>query len=56
MIEKRQGLKVACLEEISFSKGWIDSEDLLRQANKFKSTSYGRYIQNLLEENNNENN
>jgi glucose-1-phosphate thymidylyltransferase len=56
MIEKRQGLKVACLEEISFSKGWIDSEDLLRQANKFKSTSYGRYIHNLLEENNNENN
>ena len=56
MIEKRQGLKIACLEEISFSKGWIDSEDLLRQANKFKSTSYGRYIHNLLEENNNENN
>lgn len=56
MIEKRQGLKVACLEEISFSKGWIDSEDLLRQANKFESTSYGKYILNLLEENNNENN
>ncbi len=50
MIEKRQGLKVACLEEISFSKGWIDSEELLKQANKFKSTSYGRYILNLLEE------
>tara|TARA_B100001175_G_scaffold41955_1_gene31227 strand:- start:9247 stop:10116 length:870 start_codon:yes stop_codon:yes gene_type:complete len=50
MIEKRQGLKVACLEEISFSKGWIGSEELLKQANKFKSTSYGRYILNLLEE------
>ena len=50
MIEKRQGLKVACLEEISFSKGWIDSEEMLKQANKFKSTSYGRYILNLLEE------
>tara|TARA_X000001036_G_scaffold168941_1_gene159881 strand:+ start:13429 stop:14310 length:882 start_codon:yes stop_codon:yes gene_type:complete len=51
-IEKRQGLKVACLEEISFSKGWIDSEGLLTQANKFKSTSYGRYLFNLLEEKN----
>ena len=50
MIEKRQGLKVACLEEISFSKGWIGSEEMLKQANKFKSTSYGRYILNLLEE------
>ena len=50
MIEKRQGLKVACLEEISFSKGWIGSEEMLKQANKFKSTSYGKYILNLLEE------
>lgn len=50
MIEKRQGLKVACLEEIAFSKGWIGSEEMLKQANKFKSTSYGRYILNLLEE------
>jgi len=49
-IEKRQGLKVACLEEISFSKGWIGSEEMLKQANKFKSTSYGKYILNLLEE------
>ena len=50
MIEKRQGLKVASLEDISFSKGWIDSEELLKQANKFKSTSYGRYLLNLIEE------
>ena len=53
-IEKRQGLKVACLEEISFLKGWIDSEELLIQANKFKSTSYGSYLYDLLEEKNNE--
>ena len=49
MIEKRQGLKVACLEEIAFSQGWIDSDQLISQANKFKSTSYGSYILNLLE-------
>lgn len=50
MIEKRQGLKVACLEEIAFSKGWINSEKLLQQANKYKSTTYGKYLLNLLEE------
>jgi glucose-1-phosphate thymidylyltransferase len=48
MIEKRQGLKIACLEEIAYSKGWIDSEELLKQASKFKSTSYGTYLLNLL--------
>ena len=48
MIEKRQGLKIACLEEISFSKGWISSAELLKQAKKFKSTSYGTYLLNLI--------
>tara|TARA_B100000780_G_scaffold32100_1_gene20278 strand:+ start:2752 stop:3621 length:870 start_codon:yes stop_codon:yes gene_type:complete len=48
MIEKRQGLKIACLEEISYSKGWISSDELLKQAEKFKSTSYGTYLLNLI--------
>ena len=48
MIEKRQGLKIACLEEISYSKGWINSDELLKQAEKFKSTSYGTYLLNLI--------
>ena len=51
MIEKRQGLKIACLEEISFSKGWISSAELLKQAKKFKSTSYGTYLLNLIKNN-----
>tara|TARA_B110000261_G_scaffold163086_2_gene208260 strand:+ start:3540 stop:4409 length:870 start_codon:yes stop_codon:yes gene_type:complete len=48
MIEKRQGLKIACLEEISYSKGWINSDELSKQAEKFKSTSYGTYLLNLI--------
>lgn len=43
-VEHRQGLKVACLEEIAFSKGWLSKPDLLSQAEKLKKTSYGEYL------------
>lgn len=43
-VEHRQGLKVACLEEIAFSKGWLSKPDLLRKAEKLKKTSYGKYL------------
>jgi len=43
-IEQRQGLKVACLEEIAFHQGWISKKELLRQANSLKKTSYGQYL------------
>ncbi len=46
-IEKRQGLKVACLEEIAFSNGWISRDDLLRQAEPMKKNEYGQYLINL---------
>ena len=46
-VEKRQGLKVACLEEISFNQSWISKDKLLFQANKQKKTSYGQYLLNL---------
>lgn len=46
-IEKRQGLKVACLEEIAFNNGWITIEELLLQADRLKKTGYGHYLQNL---------
>lgn len=49
-IEQRQGLKVACLEEIAFNFGWIDSEQLARQAVKFQKTGYGQYLLRLLTE------
>lgn len=51
-IEHRQGLKVACLEEIAYNKGWIDDEQLLERATFFKKTGYGQYLLGLYEENN----
>ncbi|WP_300731600.1 glucose-1-phosphate thymidylyltransferase RfbA [Pseudomonas sp.] len=49
-IEQRQGLKVACLEEIAFNRGWITPQELARQADKFKKTGYGQYLAKLLAE------
>ena len=43
-VEHRQGLKVACLEEISFHQGWITKEKLLQQADVLKKTNYGEYL------------
>ena len=43
-IEKRQGLKVGCLEEIAFEKGFISKEQLLEGAEKMKQTEYGSYL------------
>lgn len=47
-IEHRQGLKVACLEEIAYQQGWIDRERLLAQAAALGKTGYGQYLQRLL--------
>ena len=49
IIEQRQGLKVACLEEIAFRTGAIDAEQLRRLAEPMKKNEYGRYLLNLLE-------
>jgi len=46
-IEKRQGLKIACIEEIAFEKGWINKEQLVLIAEPMKSTSYGQYLLKL---------
>ena len=43
-IEHSQGLKIACLEEISYNQGWISRELLLKQAHALKKTSYGEYL------------
>ena len=50
-VEHRQGLKIACLEEISFNNGWINSDQLLERANFFKKTGYGQYLLKLHQEN-----
>ena len=43
-IEKRQGLKVACLEEIAFEQGYISKEDLVKLAEPLKKNQYGQYL------------
>ena len=49
VIEKRQGLKVACLEEIAFKQGWIDAEDLKKLAAPMLKNNYGKYLLELAE-------
>ena len=49
VIEKRQGLKVACLEEIAFKKGWINSEQLKTLAQPMLKNNYGKYLLELAE-------
>ncbi len=44
VIEKRQGLKIACLEEIAFKKGWISKEDLKDLAKPMEKNDYGKYL------------
>ncbi|QTN47560.1 glucose-1-phosphate thymidylyltransferase RfbA [Ectopseudomonas mendocina] len=49
-VEKRQGLKVACLEEIAYQQGWIDRDRLLACAKALGKTGYGQYLYKLAEE------
>ena len=47
-LDNRQGLKVACLEEIAFNNGWLSSEEVLRTADQMTKTDYGRYLRSLV--------
>ncbi|NVK39660.1 MAG: glucose-1-phosphate thymidylyltransferase RfbA [Oceanospirillaceae bacterium] len=47
-IEARQGLKVACLEEIAFNQGWLTEQQLSKQAEALGKTGYGQYLKRLL--------
>ncbi len=51
VIEKRQGLKVACLEEIAYKQGWIDKDQLVKLAEPMLKNGYGQYLINLTEGN-----
>ena len=48
-IEKRQGYKIACLEEIAFNKGWISKDKINEIANMLDTNSYGSYLKSLLQ-------
>lgn len=49
-IEQRQGLRIACPEEIAYRRGWIDAEQLLRLAEPLLKNGYGRYLASLADE------
>ncbi|WP_379865431.1 glucose-1-phosphate thymidylyltransferase RfbA [Marinobacter sp. M5B] len=49
-IEKRQGYKIACLEEIAFNQEWLSKEQLQAQADQLKKNGYGDYLQDILED------
>ncbi len=48
VLEKRQGLKISCLEEIAWNNGWITAEKLVEIAEPMKKNSYGQYLLNLI--------
>lgn len=47
VIETRQGLKIACLEEISYKNGWIDKDTLLESAKQYGKSPYGQHLKNV---------
>ena len=50
VLEKRQGLKIACLEGIAFRKGWISRERIVEIAKPMLKNQYGRYLMKVVDE------
>jgi glucose-1-phosphate thymidylyltransferase len=48
VIEDRQGLKIACIEEIAWRQGWIDDRQMAANVEKLGKSSYGKYLRGLL--------
>ena len=49
-IEKRQGLKIGCIEEVAYRNGWIGKKDLLKISNDYKNNQYGDYLKKIVKE------
>ncbi|ATD08942.1 glucose-1-phosphate thymidylyltransferase RfbA [Pseudoalteromonas piscicida] len=49
-VEKRQGFKIACLQEIAFAKGWISKSQLMEEAKRLSKTEYGQYLAKVAQE------
>ena len=48
VIEKRQGLKIGCIEEIAYRNGWIDSQQMEKLASYYMKSGYGAYLKKLI--------
>lgn len=48
-IEKRQGYKIACIEEIAWNQGWITAEEMMQASQEYGNSDYGSYLKSLLE-------
>jgi len=48
VIQNRQGLKISCIEEIAYSKGFIDKEQLMKLAEPIRKSGYGEYLLRLI--------
>jgi glucose-1-phosphate thymidylyltransferase len=48
-VQKRQGMMVACLEEIAWRNGWLSDDELLEQGKIFQKNSYGQYLLKLIQ-------
>ncbi len=48
ILEERQGIKISCIEEIAYSRGFIDAEQLLKIAEPLKKSGYGKYLEGLI--------
>jgi glucose-1-phosphate thymidylyltransferase len=49
-VEKRQGFKIACLEEIAFNHGWLDKATIKKIGEELSKTGYGKYLLNLVKD------
>ena len=49
-IERRQGLKIACLEEVAYRSGWISADDVRRIAEPLRKNRYGQYLLRVISE------
>ena len=54
-IQQRQGFYIACLEEIAYNNGWINNDSVLKTAQSLGKTEYGKYLLELIYDNDNNN-
>ena len=49
-VEHRQGVKINCTEEIALRSGWVEPDQIIKQATRFSNSAYGRYLNKMAED------